>query len=166
MDYSSKSDEAEKFFACVQNKLHFAITGNTAAEIIVNRIDSAKPNMGLSTWRKAPEGKVFLSDAIVAKNYLNKEELYQLNRIVSMYIDHAEFQAARGKAMTMKNWTEKLDAFLKFNEQEILEGLGKTSHEVAKALATKEYEKYRTTQDKIYKSDFDKLVAGVKVKND
>jgi hypothetical protein len=142
----------------VQNKLHFAITGNTAAEIIANRVDRSKPNMGLTNWRKGPKGKIFLSDTQVAKNYLDKSEIAQLNRIVNMYIDYAEFQAARGKVMYMKDWKEKLDAFLRFNEQDILQNYGKTSHEVAITLATKEYEVFRKTQDKSYKSDFDKLV--------
>ncbi len=158
VDYASCSTETKNFFAIVQNKLHFAITGNTAAEIIANRVDRSKPNMGLTNWRKGPKGKIFLSDTQVAKNYLDKNEIAQLNRIVNMYIDYAEFQAARGKVMYMKDWKEKLDAFLRFNEQDILQNYGKTSHEVAIALATKEYEVFRKTQDKSYKSDFDKLV--------
>ncbi|WP_341814069.1 RhuM family protein [Wolbachia endosymbiont (group A) of Nomada flava] len=109
--------------------------------------------MGLTNWRKAPKGKIFFSDTQVAKN-----EIAQLNRIVNMYIDYAEFQAARGKVMYMKDWKEKLDAFLKFNEQDILQSYGKVSHEVAITLATKEYEIFRKTQDKSYKSDFDKLI--------
>lgn len=157
VDYLSSGSDAQKFFATVQNKLHFAITGNTAAEIIADRACASKPNMGLTTWRKAPEGKIFLSDVIIAKNYLNKDEILQLNRIVNMYIDYAEFQAARGKAMTMKDWTQKLDVFLKYNEQEILSNLGKISHEVALALAEKEYEVFRKKQDQLHKSDFDKL---------
>ncbi|MBA8758303.1 virulence RhuM family protein [Wolbachia pipientis] len=158
VDYASCSSETKNFFAVVQNKLHFAITGNTAAEIIANRVDGSKPNMGLTNWRKAPKGKIFLSDTQVAKNYLDKNEIAQLNRIVNMYIDYAEFQAARGKIMYMKDWKEKLDAFLKFNEQDILQSYGKVSHEVAITLATKEYEIFRKTQDKSYKSDFDKLI--------
>ncbi|WP_245611101.1 MULTISPECIES: RhuM family protein [unclassified Wolbachia] len=114
---------------------------------------TSKPNMGLTNWRKAPKGKIFFSDTQVAKN-----EIAQLNRIVNMYIDYAEFQAARGKVMYMKDWKEKLDAFLKFNEQDILQSYGKVSHEVAITLATKEYEIFRKTQDKSYKSDFDKLI--------
>uniref|UniRef100_UPI001FDF7289 RhuM family protein n=1 Tax=Wolbachia endosymbiont of Nomada panzeri TaxID=1854760 RepID=UPI001FDF7289 len=114
---------------------------------------TSKPNMGLTNWRKAPKGKIFFSDTQVAKN-----EIAQLNRIVNMYIDYAEFQAARGKVMYMKDWKEKLDAFLKFNEQDILQSYGKVSHEVAITLATKEYEIFRKTQDKSYKSNFDKLI--------
>ncbi len=162
MDYSPRSDSAAKFFATVQNKLHFAITGNTAAEIIHSRVNSEKLNMGLTTWRKAPQGKILPSDVSIAKNYLTKEELSQLNKIVNMYIDYAEFQAARGKVMTMKDWSEKLDAFLKFNEQEILNNFRVVSHEVAKALAEKEYEKYRVMQDSLYRSDFDKLLQVTK----
>lgn len=158
VDYSPKLSISSNFFATVQNKLHFAITGNTAAEIIKIRADGNKPNMGLTTWRKAPNGKIYPCDIAVAKNYLTKKELSALNKIVNMYIDYAEFQAARGKTITMREWAEKLDAFLKFNEQEMLEGLGKVSHDVAKALAHKEYEKYRVIQDRNYKSDFDKLV--------
>lgn len=163
-DYSPTSGAASNFFANVQNKLHFAITGNTAAEIIKDRANSKKPNMGLTTWRKAPSGKIFLSDAAVAKNYLKRDEISQLNRIVNMYIDYAEFQAARGKIMTMKDWSEKLDAFLKYNEQEILSGLGKVSHEVAVALAEKEYAIFRKAQDQLHKSDFDQLIEASKIK--
>lgn len=164
VDYSATSEQTTNFFALVQNKLHFAITGNTAAEIIQTRADSKQPNMGLTTWRKGPHGKIFRSDVVVAKNYLKRDELSQLNRIVNMYIDYAEFQAARGKIMTMKDWSEKLDAFLKFNEQELLTGLGKVSHEVAKALAEKEYEKYRVVQDQLHKSDFDRLIEASRLK--
>ncbi|APR97867.1 virulence RhuM family protein [Wolbachia endosymbiont of Folsomia candida] len=165
VDYSSCTIETRNFFAMVQNKLHFAITGNTAAEIIANRANRNKPNMGLTSWRKAPKEKIFLSDTQVAKNYLDKNEIAQLNKIVNMYIDYAEFQAARGKVMYMKDWKEKLDAFLKFNEQEILDNRGKVSHELAIALATKEYEAFRKIQDKSYKSDFDRLVEESKKKN-
>jgi hypothetical protein len=164
VDYSPKSDAASKFFATVQNKLHFAITGNTAAEIIASRAQHDKPNMGLTTWRKAPNGKIFPSDITVAKNYLSKEEISLLDRIVNMYIDYAEFQAAKGKAMTMNNWAEKLDIFLKLNEQEILSNFGKVSHEIAVALAEKEYAVFRKQQDQLHKSDFDKLYAVSKIK--
>lgn len=164
IDYSPKSETSANFFANVQNKLHFAITGYTAAEIIKTRADNKKPNMGLTTWRKAPDGKIFSSDVVVAKNYLDREELSNLNRIVGMYIDYAEFQAARGKAMTMKDWSNKLNAFLKFNEQEILEGLGKVSNEVAKSLAQDEFVKFRKRQDKLFMSDFDRLIEASKIK--
>jgi len=158
IDYSPHTAEAEKFFATVQNKLHFAITGQTAAEIIAARADSEKPFMGLTTWRKSPKGKILPSDIGIAKNYLQKEEIQQLNHIITMYLDYAELQASKGRLMKMKDWSEKLDAFLKFNEQEILQDKGNISHEVALALAEKEYQSFRIEQDKNYISDFDKAV--------
>ena len=154
-DYSSNAPETKDFFATVQNKLHFAITGKTAAEIIAQRVDSNKDNMGLTSWRKSPKGKIMPSDVVTAKNYLNKEELKNLNRIGNMYLDYAEIQAAKGKVMNMKDWIKKLDAFLKFSEYEILTNAGKISHEVAQELALKEYEKFKPIQDKNYVSDFD-----------
>ena len=162
IDYSSNTAEAEKFFATVQNKLHFAITGKTAAEIIASRANKDKLFMGLTAWRKSPKGKILPSDIRIAKNYLQKEEITQLNHIVTMYLDYAEFQASRGRLMKMKDWAEKLDAFLKFNEQDILMDKGKMSHEVAVALAEKEYEQFRIEQDSKYVSDFDKLVEKTK----
>ena len=158
IDYSPKAYESKQFFATVQNKLHFAITGKTAAEIIQDRVNSQKNKMGLTSWRRSPKGKIMPSDISIAKNYLDKKELTELNRIVNMYLDYAEMQAARSRAMTMKDWIEKLNAFLKFNEQEILTNAGKISHEVAKELAFKEYEKYRIIQDRNYISDFDREV--------
>ena len=158
IDYSPKTYESKQFFATVQNKLHFAITGETAAEIITNRASSKKDKMRLTSWRKSPQGKIMPSDVIIAKNYLDKKELAHLNRIGNMYLDHAEMQAARGKAMTMKDWIEKLNAFLKFSEYEILTNAGKISHEVAESLALGEYEEYKKVQDKNYISDFDRLV--------
>lgn len=158
IDYSPKAPESKEFFATVQNKLHFAITGQTAAEIVVQRVSSAKQKMGLTSWRRSPHGKIFPGDVVIAKNYLNKNELEHLNRIGNMYLDYAEMQAARGKAMTMQDWVIKLNAFLKFSEYEILTNAGKVSHEVAEALALGEYEKYRVEQDRNYVSDFDKEV--------
>ena len=158
IDYSPQAFESKQFFATVQNKLHFAITGKTAAEIITDRAGSKKDKMGLTSWRRAPKGKIMPSDAVIAKNYLDKKELEHLNRIGNMYLDYAEMQASRGKAMTMKDWVEKLNAFLKFSEYEILTNAGKISHEVAEALALKEYEKFRKEQDKDYISDFDREV--------
>ncbi len=158
VDYSPNTAEAEKFFAAVQNKLHFAITGQTAAEIIASRADKDKPYMGLTTWRKAPAGKILPHDVKIAKNYLQKKELESLNHVVTMYLDYAEFQASRGRSMYMRDWSEKLDAFLKFNEQDILHDKGKVSHEVAIVLAEKEYEIFRVLQDKKYVGDFDKVV--------
>jgi len=163
-DYDSNSTITEEFFATVQNKLHWAITGQTAAEIIFTRVSSAKSNMGLTTWKNAPKGKIRKTDIIIAKNYLNKNELDLLNRIVSMYLDYAELQAKNKKIMYMKDWILKLNAFLKFNEKEILEGKGKISQEVANKLAVKEYETYEQEQDKLYESDFDKLTKLVNKK--
>jgi hypothetical protein len=158
IDYSPKAYESKQFFATVQNKLHFAITGKTAAEIIANRASSKKEKMGLTSWRRSPEGKIMPSDTVVAKNYLDKKELEHLNRIGNMYLDYAEMQAARGKAMTMADWIKKLNAFLRFSEYEILTNAGKVSHEVAEALALEEYEKFRINQDKTYVSDFDREI--------
>jgi hypothetical protein len=161
-DYSPNTAEAEKFFATVQNKLHFAITGRTAAEIIAERADSDKPFMGLTTWRKSPKGKIMPGDIRIAKNYLQKEEIQKLNHIVDMYLDYAEFQASRGRLMRMKDWAQKLDAFLRFNEQDILTDKGRISHEVAIVLVEKEYEAFRVKQDKKYISDFDRIVEKTK----
>ena len=161
IDYSHKAYESKQFFATVQNKLHFAITGQTVAEIIQSRVNSKKDKMGLTSWRKSPGGKIMPSDVVIAKNYLDKKELTQLNRIVNMYLDYAEMQATRRRAMTMKDWIEKLNAFLKFSEHEILTNAGKISHEVAMTLAEKEYEKYRVVQDKNYVSDFDREVKKI-----
>lgn len=158
IDYSPKAYESKQFFATVQNKLHFAITGKTAAEIITGRVNSKKDKMGLTSWRRSPQGKIMPSDTIIAKNYLDKKEMEHLNRIGNMYLDYAEMQAARLRAMNMKDWIEKLNAFLKFSEYEILTNAGKISHEVAEALALKEYTKYKMKQDKNYISDFDQEV--------
>ena len=158
VDYSPKAFESKEFFATVQNKLHFAITGKTAAEIITERVSSKKEKMGLTSWRRSPQGKIMPSDTTIAKNYLDKKELEHLNRIGNMYLDYAEMQAARGRAMAMKDWILRLNAFLKFSEYDILTNAGKISHEVAEALALKEYEKFRVEQDKNYISDFDREV--------
>lgn len=165
IDYSTDTLETERFFATVQNKLHFAITGNTAAEIIANRADNTQENMGLSTWRKAPKGKIYKSDVTIAKNYLQQAEIKKLNHIVDMYLDYAEFQASKGKPMYMKDWAIKLDAFLQFNEEEILNDKGKISRTVAAELAIKEYEAYRIKQDQNFVSDFDKAVRQLKNKD-
>jgi len=154
-DYTKDSEETKMFFATVQNKLHWAISQQTAAEIIYTRADSEKENMGLTTWKNAPIGKIRKPDVSIAKNYLNEDELNNLNRIVSMYLDYAELQANNRKTMLMKDWIQKLDAFLQFNEQEILTNTGKITAEIAKAFAEHEYEKYRVIQEKNYISDFD-----------
>ena len=166
IDYSPKAEDTKQLFATVQNKLHFAITRQTAAEIIATRARSDKPNMGLTSWRKAPGGKIMPSDVAIAKNYLDKPELDHLNRIVSMYLDYAELQAVRNKPMYMKDWIEKLNAFLKFSEYEILTNAGQISHEVAMALANKEYERFKKIQDKNYISDFDKEIKRITGKKD
>jgi len=158
IDYSTKAEDTKTFFATVQNKLHFAITGQTAAEIIAKRVDSNKPNMGLTSWRKGPEGKIMPRDVSIAKNYLEKPEIDHLNRIVTMYLDYAELQAVRNIPMYMKDWSEKLNAFLKFSEYDILTNAGSISHEVALALANKEYKIFKKDQDKNYISDFDREV--------
>lgn len=158
IDYSLKTEDTKNFFATIQNKLHFAITGQTAAEIIAKRADSNKPNMGLTSWRKGLRGKILPDDVTIAKNYLDKPELDHLNRIVTMYLDYAELQAVRNRPMYMKDWIEKLNAFLKFSEYEILTNAGNISHEVAQALAVKEYQTFRKEQDKNYISDFDRQV--------
>ena len=158
IDYSPKSYESKQFFATVQNKLHFAITGKTAAEIITQRASSRKDKMGLTSWRRSPAGKIMPSDTIIAKNYLDKKELVHLNSIGNMYLDYAELQAVRGRVMTMKDWVVKLNAFLKFSEYEILTNAGRVSREVAETLALDEFEKYRKKQDKNYISDFDREV--------
>ncbi|MEA1985427.1 MAG: virulence RhuM family protein [Euryarchaeota archaeon] len=162
IDYSPKAEDTKKFFATVQNKLHFAITGQTAAEIMVTRAKSDKQNMGLTSWRKGPDGKIMPGDVAIAKNYLDKTELDHLNRIVTMYLDYAELQAIRNKPMYMKDWIGKLNAFLKFSEYEILTNAGQISHEVALALVSKEYEIFKKKQDKNYISDFDKEVRRIR----
>lgn len=157
-DYDPSSEITQTFYATVQNKLHWAIHGLTAAEMIESRADRTKPNMGLTTWKQAPAGKILKNDVSVAKNYLSEDELKQLNHVVSMYLDYAELQASRGRLMKMSDWVEKLDAFLTFNEYEVLDNAGKVQAKVAKTLAEKEYEAFRITQDKEHKSDFDALV--------
>lgn len=159
IDYDPKADITLVFYKTVQNKLHWAITGMTAAEIVANRSDAAKPNMGLTTWKNSPEGKILKSDVGIAKNYLNLEEIDELNRIVTMYLDYAENQAKRQIPMSMKDWTEKLDAFLKFNDYEVLKDAGKIKHEIALSFAEKEYKKFRVFQDNRYESDFDKEIG-------
>ncbi|MFH1074897.1 MAG: virulence RhuM family protein [Candidatus Firestonebacteria bacterium] len=157
-DYDPNEEITKQFFATVQNKLHFAISGQTAAEIIYKRTGSKKANMGLTTWKNAPKGTIRKTDVSIAKNYLNEKELDGLNRIVTMYLDYAEMQSQKGIVMYMKNWIEKLDAFLKFNEREILRDSGKISHKIAVALAEREYEKYQIIQDRLLESDFDREV--------
>lgn len=155
-DYDSNSELTQTFFKTVQNKLIFAITKKTAAEIIHSRADSAKEHMGLTTWKKAPDGKISKSDVTVSKNYLTQKELSGLNDIVVMYLDYAENQAKRNRLMSMQDWVSKLDAFLKFNEYDLLNNSGFISNDVAKKLALHEYEIFRVQQDADFVSDFDK----------
>ena len=157
-DYSPDSKTTKDFFATVQNKMHYAVHGQTAAEVIVDRANHTKQNMGLTSWKNAPAGKIVKADVSIAKNYLLKDELEELNEIVEMYLDYANRQARRHIPMTMADWAEKLDAFLKFNEAEILQDKGKVTHEIAKAFAESEFEKYRVIQDSSYKCDFDKFL--------
>ena len=157
-DYDKNSETTIEFYKNVQNKLHFAITGMTAPEIIYNRVSSKKDNMGLQTWKNAPKGKILESDVVVAKNYLDKEEITELNNLVSMYLDYAERQVKLGHIISMKEWKEKLELFLKLNEYNILKDNGKIKREIADALALSEYEKYRIKQDQNYLSDFDELI--------
>ncbi len=158
MDYRADADITQAFFATVQNKLHFAIHGHTAAEVIMKRADGAKDRMGLATWKNAPKGKILKPDVTVAKNYLTEKEIKSLDRLVTMYLDYAESQAERNIPMTMKDWSDKLNAFLKFNERDILESPGKVSQEVARAFAEGEFEKYRIVQDRLFQSDFDRHI--------
>ncbi len=157
-DYDADADLTKQFFATVRDKLHFAINGRTAAEIIYERVGSEKPHMGLTTWKNGPAGAIRKTDVSSSRNYLDEKERNLLNRIVTMYLDYAEMKAQKGIVMYMKDWIEKLDAFLKFNEKDILQDSGKINHEVAVALAETEYEKYRVIQDKSYISDFDREV--------
>ena len=143
------------------NKLHYAIHGHTAAEVIVERADHKKEHMGLTTWKNAPGGKIVKADVSVAKNYLSQSELQDLNQFVSMYLDYAERQAKKRIPMTMEDWASKLEVFLKMNDEDILMDKGKVTHEIAKAFAESEFEKYRVIQDQLYESDFDKLVMKV-----
>ncbi|MCD8214130.1 MAG: virulence RhuM family protein [Clostridiales bacterium] len=159
LDYDKTAKTTRDFFASVQNKLHWAIHKHTAAELIMERANSEKPNMGLTSWNKYPDGKIQKYDVSVAKNYLSKEELKNLEMIVTMYLDYAEYQARRNIPMTMQDWAVRLNRFLEFNEHEILHDHGKVTHEIAKAFAESEFEKYRIIQDRLYESDFDAYIS-------
>ena len=162
IDYDPKCEVTSEFYKTVQNKLHWAITGRTAAEIISSRAKAELPNMGLTTWKNSPKGKVLKSDISVAKNYLNQKEIEKLNRIVTMYLDYAENQAARQIPMRMKDWIDKLDGFLQFNDYSVLKNAGSISAEIAKELAIKEFDKFRIKQDADFESDFDREVKRLK----
>lgn len=158
LDYDKSSKTTKQFFANVQNKLHWAIHQHTAAELIMERANSEKPHMGLTTWENYPDGKIQKYDVSIAKNYLKEDELQGLRRIVTMYLDYAEHQASRHIPMTMEDWADRLNRFLEFNEHEILTDSGRVTHEIAKAFAESEFEKYRIIQDRLYESDFDRFV--------
>lgn len=157
-DYDPNADVTQQFYATVQNKLHWAIHGHTAAELIDQRANASQPNMGLQTWARARQGKILKTDIAVAKNYLTQKELEELNHIVVMYLDYAELQAKKQRLMKQADWVKKLDAFLKFNDYDLLENAGKLSAAVAKATAEKHYADFRLQQDQQHESDFDHLV--------
>ena len=157
-DYDKNSDITKAFYAFVQNKLHFAVTGKTAAELVYERVNVEKPAMGLTTWKDAPDGKILKRDISVAKNYLNEKELSRLNRLVTMFIDYAELMAEDEVLMSMQDWVEQTNQFLRNNRREVLEGKGKVSHDMAMKKAEKEYEIFRVKQDQEYVSEFDREV--------
>ena len=158
IDYDAKAPTSQKFFATVQNKMHYAVTGHTAGELIAARADSDKPHMGLTSWEGSPDGKILRTDVGVAKNYLTKEELESLGRIVSAFLDFAEDFAKRKIPMTMEDWATKLDSYLQLTGREVLQNAGSVSRKDAIRHAESEFEKYRIVQDRLYESDFDKLV--------
>ena len=165
VDYSLDSQTTKDFFATVQNKMHYAVHGSTAAEVIMARADHTKEHMGLTSWKNAPDGKIVKADVSVAKNYLSMDEMQELNEIVTMYLDYATRQARRHIPMTMADWASKLDAFLQFNDAEILRDKGRVTAAIAKAFAESEFEQYRVIQDRLYQSDFDRLVASTEQKD-
>ncbi len=157
-DYDRTAKATKEFFAKVQNKMHYAVHGHTAAELVYERADAEKPHMGLTTWKAAPDGKIVKSDVIIAKNYLSEDEMRSLERIVSAYLDLAEDRAARHIPMTMEDWARRLDLFLLADDREILQDAGKITAEIAKAKAETEFEKYRIVQDGLFMSDYDKYL--------
>jgi hypothetical protein len=158
MDYDKNSPITKEFFAKVQNKMHFAVHGQTAAELVFNRADAKKDYMGLTNWANSPDGKILKSDVTIAKNYLTESELDELGRIVNAYLDLAESRAKRRIPMTMEDWAKRLDIFLQADDREILTDAGKISAQIAKDYAESEFEKYRIIQDKLFESDFDKQI--------
>ena len=166
VDYNKDDETTKTFFAKVQNKLHFAIHGHTAVELIYNRADSQKEYMGLTSWDNAPSGKVLKSDVTIAKNYLLKEELDSLGRIVNAFLDLAESRAKRNIPMSMEDWAKRLDAFLEFDDREILYDAGQITKKIADEKALSEFEKYRVVQDRLFRSDFDKLLLKLENKNE
>jgi len=166
LDYNKNDKTTMDFFAKVQNKLHFAIHGNTASELIMRRADSDNTNMGLTSWKNAPDGKIVKTDVVIAKNYLQKSELESLGRIVNAYLDLAEERAKRKIPMTMADWSKRLDLFLEFDEREILQDCGKITAKIAKDHAESEFEEYRVVQDRLFESDFDKLIESTTQRKD
>ena len=158
IDYDPKASATQRFFATVQNKLHWAIHGHTAAEVIYERANAEKPHMGLTTWKDAPKGKIYPFDVVVAKNYLTEDEMAQLQRLVSAYLDMAEDMALRHIPMTMSDWEVRLNRFLEFADREVLQDAGKITAEIAHTHALAEFEKYRIVQDRLFQSDFDKFI--------
>lgn len=158
MDYNKDAPTTRDFFAKVQNKLHFAIHGHTAAELIVERVDAAKEKMGLTSWENSPDGKILKTDVVVAKNYLTQAEMESLGRIVNAYLDLAEERASRKIPMTMEDWAKRLDIFLEFADKDILQNSGKVTAQIAKEFAESEFEKYRIIQDRLFESDFDRVL--------
>ena len=158
IDYDPKASATQRFFATVQNKLHWAIHGHTAAEVIYERANAEKPHMGLTSWKDAPEGKIYPFDVVVAKNYLTEDEMAQLQRLVSAYLDMAEDMALRHIPMTMSDWEVRLNRFLEFADREVLQDAGKITAEIAHTHALAEFEKYRIVQDRLFQSDFDKFL--------
>lgn len=159
LDYDRDAYETHQFFAKVQNKMHFAVHGHTAAELVYERADAAKPHMGLTSWSEAPDGKIKRTDVVVAKNYLTRDELLNLEAIVSAYLDLAENRARRHIPMTMEDWAKRLDIFLQADDRELLQDAGKITAEIAKAHAETEFEKYRIIQDRLFESDYDRFLA-------
>lgn len=158
LDYDSSATATKRFFAAVQNKMHYAVHGQTAAEVIVDRADHTQENMGLTSWEAAPQGKIQRYDVSIAKNYLSDSELGQMQRIVSAYLDMAEMQAMRKIPMTMEDWEKRLSGFLQLWDREILQDAGKVTAELAKTHAESEFEKYRIVQDRLFESDFDRML--------
>ena len=162
VDYNKDAPTTRDFFAKVQNKLHFAIHGHTAAELIAERADAGKEHMGLTSWENSPQGKILKSDVVIAKNYLSSEELASLGRIVNAYLELAEDRARRKIPMSMEDWAKRLDRFLEFDEREILQHSGKVSADIARGFAESEFEKYRIVQDRLFESDFDRVIDALK----
>lgn len=161
IDYDLTAQATKRFFATVQNKLHWAIHGQTAAEVIYHRADANQPNMGLSSWKDSPEGKIQKFDVVVAKNYLTADEMTQLSRLINAYLDVAEDMAQRKIPMTMQDWERRLNRFIEATDREVLQDAGKVTAEIAKAHATSEFEKYRIVQDRLFESDFDRILKQV-----